>query len=140
MSWGLQKKDLTSSVESGIIRQGGDAMLLPDYDQAVIPLEKFTGYVLNPMVDPDKAVAFERALGYSAKDAEKLIGNIRSHLGVSPCREKGDIGYGMTYEVLMVLTGENGKAANVLTAWIKDGKNGELRLTSAYIKKRKEAK
>jgi len=112
--------------------------LLPGYEQAVIPMEKFTRYALNPRVEPNKAIVFERALGYTADNADKLIRNIRSHLGDFPCREKGDIGYGMTYEVHMTLIGENGKSADVQTAWIKDRKNGELRLTSAYVKRRKE--
>jgi len=111
---------------------------LPGYALAVIPKEKFTRYALNPRVAPDKAIVFERALGYTAENVDKLIENIRSHLGDFPCKEKGDIGYGMTYEVRMTLVGENGKSAGVLTAWIKDKKNGELRLTSAYVKKRKE--
>ena len=112
--------------------------LLPGYERAIIPTEKFANYALNPAVAPDKAIAFEMALGYTIKDAERLIHNIRSHLGDFPCNEKGDIGYGMTYEVLMLLTGRNGRSAFVLTAWIKDVKNDELRLTSAYVKKRKE--
>ena len=112
--------------------------LLPGYEQAIIPLEKFTKYALNPAVAPDKAIAFEMALGYTIKDADRLINNIRCHLGDFSCVEKGDIGYGMTYEVIMLLTGKNGRSAFVLTAWIKDSKKDELRLTSAYVKKRKE--
>jgi hypothetical protein len=69
-----------------------------------------------------------------------LIENIHSHLGDFPCKEKGDKGYGMMYEVFMNLIGDNGQSANVLTAWIKDRRNGELRLISAYVKKRKEEK
>jgi len=113
---------------------------LPGYERAVIPIEKFTKYALDSMVEPDKAVAFERALGYTIKNAEELIENIRLHLGDFPHKEKGDNGYGMTYEVRMVLTGGNGKRADVITAWINDTLKGELRLVSAYVNKRKEGK
>jgi len=37
----------------------------------------------------------------------------------------------------MVLTGVNGKSANVMTAWLDDKITGKMRLTSAYVKKRK---
>jgi hypothetical protein len=38
------------------------------------------------------------------------------------------------------LVGENGKTADVMTAWIDDIQTGEMRLTSAYVKKRKDGK
>ena len=111
---------------------------LPKYRHAVIPIEKFLQYALDPIRGKGKAVAFEKALGYNTKNAEKLIENIRAHLGDYDAREKGDKGYGMTYEVLMELTGENGKKAYVLTAWIYDARTDGPRLTSAYIKTVKE--
>jgi len=37
----------------------------------------------------------------------------------------------------MVLQGVNGKSARVITAWIDDKTNGQMRLTSLYVKKRK---
>ena len=47
--------------------------------------------------------------------------------------QKGDVGFGMRYEVIMNLTGPNGRSANVLTGWIDDNNNGEMRLTTAHI-------
>ena len=41
----------------------------------------------------------------------------------------------MRYEYVMKLKGANGKEANVMTAWIDD--NGEKRLTSVYVTKKK---
>jgi len=52
-----------------------------------------------------------------------------------PAKHKGNKGYGEIYEVLMNLTGENGKTAKVLTGWLDDVSNGETRLTSAYVDK-----
>jgi len=111
---------------------------LPDYERAVIPIEKFTQYILDPIRSRGKAVAFERILGYNIKNAGKLIENIRLNLGNYHAKQKSDKGYGMTYEVIMELTGENGNRANVLTAWIAEKATGELRLVSAYIKNLKE--
>ena len=39
----------------------------------------------------------------------------------------------MLYEVTMNLIGENGKTAKVVTGWIDDISNGEMRLTTVYI-------
>jgi len=109
--------------------------VLPKADDAVIPLEKFTKYALNPNRQPNKAVAFALALGYNIGNASQLVELIRLNLKKFPASEKGDIGYGMRYEVTMNLIGVNGKTAKVLTGWIDDVSNGEMRLTSVYVDK-----
>ena len=114
--------------ESGIIQKGKFA----------IPLQKLTGYALNPQKDPDKATAFKQALGYDQSNADELLQNIFDHLNEDKLVEKGDAGYGMRYESVMQLTGPNGKAANIITGWIRE--NDKLRLTSVYITKRKVRK
>lgn len=105
---------------------------------ANIPEEKFTKYALDPEKAPDKAKAFQSALGYNKTNYAKLIENINNNIDESKFVEKGDKGHGMLYEYVMELTGENGKKANVLTAWIDDG--GEKRLTSVYVTKKKVTK
>jgi len=106
---------------------------LPRYEQAVIPVRKFTDYALNPDKQPHKAFAFKRFLGYDLSNYEKLIDNIRQNIGKFPAKAKENKGYGDVYEVLLKLTGENGKSANVLTGWIDDVNNNEIRLTSVYV-------
>lgn len=101
----------------------------------VIPNEKLTDYALNLLKAPDKAKAFKDALGYDQTNYELLKQNILDHIDESKLKEKGDSGYGMRYEGIIEITGENGKKANVLTAWIQDGDN--KRLTSVYVTKRK---
>ena len=96
---------------------------------------KLLGYALNYSVAPDKARAFEDALGYTVENAALLKQNIMSHIDEDRFVEKGDNGYGMRYEFIMELTGPNGKKANVLTAWIQDGE--KKRLVSVYVTKRK---
>lgn len=108
-------------------------MKLPKYENSVIPKAKFTEYALNPAKDPNKAKAFELALGYTTENADHLIEQIRSNLPLYKAVEKGDRGYGMTYEVIMDVTGPNGKTAKVLTAWIDDRSNGEMRLTTIHV-------
>ena len=101
---------------------------------ASVPEEKFTEYALNPLKAPNKAKAFETALGYTAENVDALIKNIKDHIDENKFVEKGDNGYGMRYEYVVRLKGVNGKEANVLTAWIEQ--NGEKRLTSAYVTKK----
>ncbi len=110
---------------------------LPRYESAVIPAEKFIKYALDPMKSRGKWAAFRDALGYNLDNADILIADIKRNLDKFPAEEKGDNGYGQTYAVLMELIGVNNRAASVMTAWIDDVSTGEIRLTSAYVKKRK---
>ena len=107
--------------------------ILPKLSQVVIPIEKFTKYALNIEKDPDKAIAFELALGYTLDNVEKLIENIKNNLDKFPATQKENKGYGDTYEVIMDITGENGKTAKVLTAWIDDKSKNEMRLVTVHI-------
>jgi hypothetical protein len=111
--------------------------ILPNIDKIRIPQEKFTSYVLDFERDKDKAMAFQSALGYNKANVDLLISNIMQNIRSFSATPKGDIGFGMRYEVIMTLKGPNGKTANVLTAWIDDTNSGEMRLTSAYVDKPK---
>lgn len=111
--------------------------ILPNAKDAEIKREKFTEYALNPLKEPNKAKAFKEALGYTLDNADELIENIYSNIANFNAVEKSDNGYGVRHEILMTLTGANGKKANVKTAWIVDKKTGKTRLTSAYVTKKK---
>jgi len=50
-----------------------------------------------------------------------------------PAKPKPDVGYGKRYQVVMDLTGENGKTAKVLTAWLLDKDTNVTRLISVYV-------
>jgi hypothetical protein len=110
--------------------------ILPKAGEVVIPTRKFTCYALDSVNHTNKAMAFETALGYNAHNAHELIENIRRNITNFPAKYMGNNGYGEIYAVLMELTGANGKSAKVMTSWIEDGATGEMRLTSAYVKKR----
>ena len=129
--WNKLKKSRKSVAKD----HGSGIMKLPRYKEAVIPKAKFTQYALNPDKDPDKARAFEKALGYTADNADELISQIYDKISEYDAKEKPDNGWGKRYEVIMDITGPNGKTAKVLTAWIDDKHTGEMRLTSAYIDK-----
>lgn len=121
-------KSVANQRKSGIMK-------LPRHEEAVIPMAKLTQYALNPDKSPDKAIAFEKALGYTMDNADELIAQIRKNLPKYNAVEKGDKGWGKRYEVVMNIIGPNGKNAKVLTAWIVDKKTNELRMTSVYIDK-----
>lgn len=106
---------------------------LPRYQEAVIPKDKFLEYALNPQKDPDKARAFKSALGYTTENADELMQQIYDQLPRYKAVERGDRGWGMTYEVVIEIIGPNGKTAKVLTAWIDDKQNGEMRLTTVHV-------
>ena len=115
------------------IKPKDDIILLPNYQNAIIPAEKFTEYALNPLKDKNKAEAFEKALGYNLNNSDKLIENIKNNIDKFSAKEKEDLGYGPRYEITMKLLGENNKEANVKTAWIIDKDTKQTRLTSAYV-------
>jgi hypothetical protein len=112
--------------------------VLPRWEDAVIPIEKFTKYALDPKNSKGKHVAFQRALGYNLTNADMLVENIRQNVALFPAVCSGSNQFGNIYVVLMRLSGPNGKTANVITAWLDDNDTGEIRLVSAYVKKRKD--
>jgi hypothetical protein len=75
-------------------------------------------------------------LGYNQSNYQHLVENIRSNLKRYPAKHRGKSEHGDRYEVIMYLTGPNGKTAKVLTGWLVD-KNGKARLVTAHVDKRK---
>lgn len=112
--------------------------LLPNFRKAVLPVEKFTRYALNPdhPSGKDKAIAFQKALGYNINNADELISNIYKSLSRYPAKIKAETPYGQPFEVVMRLEGPNGKTARVKTGWIILKGEKIPKLTSAYIDKR----
>lgn len=87
-----------------------ESILLPKRDSAAIPIQKFTGYALNPDKQSDKAVAFSLALGYNMSNADDLVRNIHDNLSNFPALSKGDDGYGMRYYEPFGAERENGES------------------------------
>lgn len=111
---------------------------IKEFGEAYIPIAKLTQYALNPDKAPDKALAFEKALGYNLSNVDKLIENIVNNINDFEAERKAKTVYGEQFQIPMELTGENGKTALVMTGWIVDAETDEVRLTSIYIKKRKK--
>lgn len=129
--WEKLKKTRKSVVKGS----GSGIMKLPRYENAIISKAKFTQYALNPEKDINKAEAFRMALGYTLENVDDLIKQIHVKLPEYNAVKKGDRGWGMTYEVVMNITGPNGKTAKVLTAWIDDKNSSEMRLTTVHVDK-----
>ena len=111
--------------------------LLPNFENAVIPMEKLTKYALNPERNSDKALAFKVALGYTEASASWLMRSIRQNLGLFETICKGSNGHGERFQCIMAIVGPNMKSANVLTGWIMEDGTDFPRLTSIYVTKKK---
>ena len=104
--------------------------------EANIPLDKLTKYALNPNKAPDKALAFEKALGYNLANVDKLIENVVNNINDFEVERRPKTIHGEPFQILMELQGENGKTSKVTTGWIIDAETKEVRLTSIYVKKK----
>lgn len=103
-------------------------------ENATIDERKFTEYALNPEKQPDKARAFEMALGYNLKNYESLKKQIREGFKRDNLIGKGSNAQGNKYEMLYEIYGLNGKTAKVLTAWLDDiYDQKDFHLTSLYV-------
>ena len=128
----MRRQEIKKALNSnGIVKINIDKL-----GEAHIPTAKFTQYALNHDKSPDKATAFKNALGYDLDNVEKLIANIERNINKFPIVEKPDTGYGKRFQIVLELTGENGKTAKVLTAWIIDKETNEIRLTTIYVDKK----
>ena len=127
----ISSESLPSAVKNVKIK-----VTLNGLGEAHIPVRKLTEYALNPEKDIHKAQAFEQALGYNLNNTDKLIENIKAHIGEFELQEKPRNQFGKRYQVILSLKGENGKAANVVTGWIQPDDGSETHLTSIYVKRR----
>lgn len=118
---------------------------LYNVEKAWIPEGKIAGYALNPNNDKGKykALLFEKLLDITAKDADLLRRQIMDQaraLVATPKKNGVDI-HGERFNVLIPVTGNNGKTLEVVTAWIYDRSTGSLstvpRLTTVYIDRKK---
>lgn len=109
--------------------------LLPNAKNAVIHELKLTGYVLykNHPSGRNKAVAFEKYLGYTVDNKNLLIHQVHEGLKYNTAKARAPTQYGQPYEVRMKIIGANGKYARIKTGWIIDKGSNIPRLTSIYV-------
>lgn len=111
--------------------------LLPQYKKAVIPIKKLKEYALCLEGNgKDKAIAFQKALGYTVNNMDELIKSVYKNLSKFPAKMRPKTQYGQPFEVVMRLTGPNGRTAKVKTGWIIDNGSKYPRLVTIYISKR----
>ena len=118
------------------IEQKKVTVMIDGIGEAHIPIAKLTKYALNPDKAPDKALAFEKALGYNLENVDKLIENVVRNINKFKPERRPKTEHGEPFQIVMELTGENGKTAKVTTGWIIDAETSEVRLTSIYVKKK----
>lgn len=109
--------------------------LLTNYEKAIIPSSKLSGYILD-MNHPKgraKAIAFRDVLGYTADNEDELIVALQQGLGLWKATAREPTKYGQPFEVRMLITGPNGNRATVKTGWQIDKGEDAPRLVSAYI-------
>jgi hypothetical protein len=112
---------------------------LPNYQQALIPLRKLRGYLLNPshLEGKHKARVFNSALGFKQSDSTELAEAIRAELPYYPATTKEAGVWGQKYEVALPIIGKNDRVVDVMTVWIV--REGTLypRLVTAFVIKRR---
>ncbi len=93
--------------------------------------EKVTGYLLNleHPIGASKAVWFQRALGFTQKNASLLSKQLV--FDISKATVTGVTEYGVKYSQVISVTGANGKIINVMSIWIKN-EDGVTRLVTAF--------
>lgn len=109
--------------------------LLPSHKSVVVDENKITGYALNKdhPIGRNKAIAFERKLGYTVDNKDDLIREVKKNLSKYKCTRRSETQYGQPYEVSMLIKGANGKYAEVKTGWIIDKGSPNPRLVTIYI-------
>jgi len=107
---------------------------LANFERAYIPEAKIRYYAFR---DPYKSRVF-RALGFSeeAGNWEALHNALLEGLPRYPAVFDKQDQYGITYEVIVPVSGPSGKQAPVKTYWIREWGEECPRLTSLYINAR----
>jgi hypothetical protein len=107
---------------------------LTNADQAIIPLEKFTEYCLNPEhpTGQHKARVFKAALGLTLDDATFLQATVAKTVMTYDATPQEPNAFGDRYVIDFMLTTAVGSAV-VRSAWIVRYHENFPRLTSCYV-------
>jgi hypothetical protein len=108
-------------------------MKLPNSEQATVPQEKLTDYLLSLThpVGRSKAVYF-RSLGYDETNTSQLIEALLGIAKGNDVRDTIETGYGIKYTVLGELTTPTKQTAQIITVWIVDKGQTVPRFVTAY--------
>ena len=110
---------------------------LPNADKAIIDPKKLISYSLDydNNKGKDKALLFEKVLGFTKSNANLLIKQIQENVSNYKAEIRESDQHGQRYAVLMPITGVNGKTVTVHTGWIIDSGKTIPRLVTAYIER-----
>ena len=92
---------------------------LPHGERAVIEDNKLVGCALNPHSERGrhKARVFAQALGFNLSNWELLKQAIVEALPTRPAHVTSETAFGKKYEVVIPITGPNGRTVDVRTIW-----------------------
>lgn len=115
--------------------------LLPNFEKAVIPIQKLDSYALNPQ-HPEgkhKARVFKSMLGIERRHASTLAELIRVGLSKAPAEPGQNSEYGDLWTTWHEVTGLNGQSAVITVAWMykKEAPQTPV-LVSCYIESRNQ--
>lgn len=105
----------------------------------VIDPRKLTEYALNPS-NPrgaNKAVMFERHLGFTRDNYQLLLQQIESKVLHSEATLQTTDIHGQRYQVDLEIAGIEGQIETVRTGWIVELEGNAARLVTLYVRKRK---
>lgn len=107
---------------------------LPNGDRAIVPLEKFTEYALNPAhpTGRHKARVFNAVLGLTLDNAEFLQELVQDIAASHDAEPQAPTAHGMRYVIDFELTTDSGSGI-VRTAWIIRRNEDVPRLTTCYV-------
>ena len=106
----------------------------------VIDPRKLTEYALNPdnPRGANKAVMFERHLGFTRDNYQLLLQQIESKALLSETTLQTTDIHGQRYQVDLEIEGiESGQIETVRTGWIVELESDAARLVALYVRKRK---
>jgi hypothetical protein len=108
-------------------------MNLPNHEQAFVPPEKLSDYLLSLShpIGRSKAVFF-RALGYDENNTERLVEALLNIARTGDVRDTIETKYGAKHVVPGELTGPSGRTVQVQTVWIVDKGQTAPRFVTAY--------
>nr|MBP3281003.1 phage tail protein [Treponema sp.] len=125
-----------SSAEQKPEEKENEKKLLPNIENATINPTKLTEYALNPShpVGGNKAIVFEKTLGYNKANSDDLIKQIHEKLPLSQSEKGKEDQYGQRYTVDISILGPNGNTKIVRTGWIIKSGDSIPYLTTLYVK------
>ncbi|MBW4510233.1 MAG: hypothetical protein KME64_27490 [Scytonematopsis contorta HA4267-MV1] len=107
-------------------------------EDAVIPEEKITLYLLIPRIKDDKSKFLGQA-GFTQDNPEELLTAIRQLAATAEAIEDNTNEYGTFYIAEGYLQGVNGFNLFVITVWLQSKNDGSIRFITLKPKKEKSS-